>query len=88
MQNGLSITPNINLISNIGCGSSATHPSADSCNSNIPINKIDIPLRHPEFLIRNTAADKYSQKYVFEKSSGLFIIPIKDILKRLKERFF
>jgi hypothetical protein len=88
MQNGLSIVPNINLISNIGCNSSATHPSTDSCNSNIPANKIDIPLRHPEFLIRNTSADKYTQKYVFERPSGLFVIPIKDIFRHLKERFF
>jgi hypothetical protein len=87
-QNGLSIAPNINLISNIGCDSSATHPSTDSCNSNIPANRIDIPLRHPEFIIRNTSADKYTQKYVFEKPSGLLVIPVKDIFGRLKERFF
>ena len=88
MQNGLSIAPNINLISNIGCDCSATHPSADSGNSNIPTNKIDIPLRHPEFIIRNTSADKYTQKYVIEKPYGLLGISIKDILRHMKERFF
>ena len=44
---GISISPNVNLSSNIGFGESATHTKKKLCKHNLPISKISKPLRHP-----------------------------------------
>jgi hypothetical protein len=62
-QSGLTILPNVNLISNIGFGSEATHTkNSDSKFANLPIEDIFFPLKHPEFIIQNTNADRYFQE--------------------------
>lgn len=60
VQNGLTVIPNVNLISNIGCGNDSTHTS-DSADirSNMPTQEITFPLKHPSFVIRDTIVDKY-----------------------------
>lgn len=63
-QNGLSVLPNFNLVSNIGFGLDATHTRGNSCFSNIPtvdIWKID----HPQFIVRHQEADVYTFDHVF-----------------------
>jgi hypothetical protein len=68
VQSGLTILPNVNLISNIGFGVEATHTrSADNKSANLPVEAISLPLQHPEFVVRNLDADKY-----FEHSSKHF----------------
>jgi hypothetical protein len=84
IQSGLVISPNINLISNIGFGPGATHTfnKSDLC-SNIPTSDMPLPLQHPKFMLRNSQADDYTQKkffnpkliiniksFVYEKISG------------------
>ena len=44
---GISISPNVNLSSNIGFGESATHTKKKLYKHNLPIEKIQKPLRHP-----------------------------------------
>jgi len=58
-KNGLTITPNVNLVSNIGFGSKSTHTinKNDKLN-NIPTKEIGI-LRHPKTIHRNLEADRY-----------------------------
>ena len=63
-QGGLSILPNINLISNIGCGSDATHPSSESHVSNLAVADI-WEVKHPEFILSHQEADSYTFEYVF-----------------------
>jgi hypothetical protein len=63
LQSGLNITPNVNLISNLGFGPEATYTkNADSQLANIPMEAIELPLQHPPFVIRNAQADKFTQK--------------------------
>jgi hypothetical protein len=68
VQSGLTILPNVNLITNIGFGVDATHTkSPDNEFANLSVEAISLPLQHPEFIVCNLDADKY-----FEHSSKHF----------------
>jgi len=65
INNGLSITPNKNLVSNIGFGKEATHtPQKHHPFSNRPVDKLD-NISHPSFIIPNIEADRYTYKKYF-----------------------
>lgn len=61
LQNGLTVVPQVNLVSNIGFSADATH-TTESTNllANIQSSSIDFPLSHPDFVIKNSFADKIS----------------------------
>lgn len=65
IQNRLSIIPNVNLISNIGFRSDATHTSGSSIYSDMNTKPILFPLKHPENIYSNTRADIYSARAQF-----------------------
>lgn len=54
---GLSISPNKNLISNIGFGPQATHTKDTGLLSNLPTEEISFPLLHPKDIKPNKEAD-------------------------------
>jgi hypothetical protein len=68
IQSGLSILPNVNLISNIGFGEQATHTQSNSELANLPLNSMNFPLSHPPFVIRDVQADDYDQGNIFSVS--------------------
>ena len=57
MDQGLALTPNVNLVRNIGFGTEATNTTfvADFCGR--PTEAIAFPLVHPPFLIRDTISE-------------------------------
>ena len=62
---GLTATPNVNLISNIGFGRDATHTvNADSPLAGVATKAIG-ELLHPAAISRNQAADRYAFDYAF-----------------------
>ena len=61
LQNGLNIMPNVNLVSNIGFGADATHTKVPGRCANMPVKAVVFPLQHPPFIIRDAAADDYTQ---------------------------
>jgi hypothetical protein len=65
LQSGLSILPNVNLVSNIGFGIEATHTIGKSELANIPAEAMDFPLQRPLFTLRNTQADAVTSKRQF-----------------------
>lgn len=65
IQNGLSVLPNINLVSNIGFNQNATHTIGISDLASLPTYPLEFPLIHPEFVIRDNIADCHSQKKIF-----------------------
>ncbi len=86
IQNGLSITPNINLVSNIGFNEAATHTISEvSKHGNVPAKAMNFPLKHPAFVISNVEADNFLQntfhnltvpmriKWKIERSIGKFL---------------
>lgn len=65
-KHGLSVTPTVNLVSNIGFGNDATHTSNQTEHSNLPTQSVSFPLKHPSKIKADYTADNYTFKYVFE----------------------
>jgi len=59
-QNQLSISPKVNLVSNIGFGPQSTHTrDSNSKFSCIPAKEISFPLSHPKSVYSNIEKDRY-----------------------------
>ena len=69
MQSGMTVLPNANLISNLGFGSEATHTAINSPFANLSRVPMLFPLRHPHFVVRDTAADALMDKTMFRSQS-------------------
>ena len=70
LNNGLSIVPNKNLVSNIGFGSHGTHTNdTNHPYANISSKEIIIPLVHPKFVIFNSSADSYETSVMYTKEN-------------------
>jgi hypothetical protein len=65
MQNGLRICPEVNLITNIGFGANATHTFSDNPLANVQTQEINLPLKHPQFMIQAFQADHLIQEKFF-----------------------
>jgi len=66
MQSGLTILPDKNLVSNIGFASDGTHhKTSNNPFACIPAQKMDFPLRHPDYVLRNSKADSFTQRNMF-----------------------
>ncbi len=68
-QNMLAILPNKNLIKNIGFGQDATHNhTSNTMNSFTESSAMQFPMQHPEIILPNTEADKFSARIFFTSS--------------------
>jgi hypothetical protein len=77
-NNGFSIAPNVNLISNIGFGNKGTHTlNKNDPFANLPVEDMIFPLKEPS-LIEYFVGDDYENKQLYPKNSV-----IKKILKKL-----
>ncbi|GAK50574.1 hypothetical protein U14_01806 [Candidatus Moduliflexus flocculans] len=63
-QNGLTIIPNANLVSNIGFGKDATHTTTASHLAEMPTHDM-WEITHPPFVIRHREADLYTFDTMF-----------------------
>ena len=70
INSGLCVTPNVNLISNIGCGKEGTHVT-DQQNplANLPTSAIEFPLKHPLGVYRDRKADEIYFAHTLKRSS-------------------
>ena len=69
-QNGLSILPAVNLVTNIGFGIDSTHTAkGNDTTENLPIESMNFPLKHPATCLPDFYSDKWTDKYVFEISA-------------------
>ena len=81
-QRGLTVIPNVNLISNIGYGDGATHTQkANQKVANLPTRSID-DINHPPFVVRNREADFYTFQNNYQHLNGL-----RKIRRRLRRVF-
>lgn len=62
MQRALSVVPMTNLISNIGHGAGATHTLSASPYDALPLQALGQPLVHPPKMLRNDAADTFTER--------------------------
>ena len=67
-QNMVSAMPHCNLISNIGFRSDATHTHSESIYSEIQINEITFPIRHPSIFLPCLDADNFTGNSMFSTS--------------------
>jgi 2-polyprenyl-3-methyl-5-hydroxy-6-metoxy-1,4-benzoquinol methylase len=65
-NNGLSIVPNVNLITNVGFGEDATHTKRESIASYMPSRDL-WDISHPPIMARHSIADLYTYHLFFEK---------------------
>ncbi|MGD1930005.1 MAG: glycosyltransferase family 2 protein [Leptolyngbyaceae cyanobacterium] len=66
IQNGLTILPKVNLVSNIGFAEDATHTqNAQSKFANMKTEAMCFPLQHPPFVARHTTADDYTWQTMY-----------------------
>jgi hypothetical protein len=73
-NNGLSILPNVNLVSNIGFGNEATHTPTITEYSNLPTYPIIFPLIHPKVIRINLSADLMTHRKMFNGNNIGFLI--------------
>ena len=67
----LTITPNVNLVKNIGFGTKATH--SKSLEYQYPRHSIGFPLNHPSVIRKNSTADNYTLKNYFKTQKKLSV---------------
>jgi hypothetical protein len=85
-QDGLCITPNKNLVTNIGFGDNATHTKSKNIFAEIPMEVLN-EIKHPIEVKQNHAKDCYIFDYVFTKQQNLLVIffdLFKKIIKNIK----
>lgn len=69
-ENGLVVTPNKNLVSNIGFGPSGTNcRNEDSSLAKRPAFELEAPLRHPSVMARHFLADEKVSRDLFSHRS-------------------
>ena len=72
VHGSLSVTPNVNLVSNIGFGSGASRTSdRGDPFSGIPVQRMTFPLRHPPFMIYDNTADRMCAETEFLARRGV-----------------
>jgi hypothetical protein len=82
IQNGLTILPTVNLVSNIGFNLEATHTFNHwSRVANMPIAAMVFPLQHPPYMIREAQADDFTRNILFK--SNFFTRTIKRIVRKI-----
>jgi hypothetical protein len=64
-QGGLTATPNVNLVTNIGIGPEASHTKASETQKGVPVSSLG-ERAHPRHVVQNRAADRY----VFDNHFG------------------
>ncbi len=83
VQHGLAIIPNVNLVSNIGFGSDATHTKEDAYEmANLEVQPMGFPLTHPAYITPDFEADRFAYSNYFAKESYRLGFP-KIVLKRI-----
>jgi hypothetical protein len=83
MNHSLAIIPRINLVSNIGFGKDATLSKKKDNYSNIPSEKMEFPLKHPPFMVRNVQADRFTEKTQFGSIPKMCIRKLRSIGNRI-----
>jgi len=85
-QSGLTVIPNVNLVSNLGHGLEGTHTvHEDSPFANQKVEAMPFPLVHPPFVARNKQADRLQQKTRFDVEDDI-VIRIQKKIKKIKKK--
>lgn len=83
---GLTATPNVNLVTNIGFGAEGTHCLHEDNSLTIPTQGI-LPIRHPSCISKDTEADRFASEKLFIKKKVEKIDRKGNLFRGLKELF-
>jgi len=84
INNGLTIIPIVNLVKNLGFGEDSTHTtSVNDKRADMITYNIDLNLKHPSFLIRDSISEN---KFYNDFARPSFLSKFKKIIKKLMER--
>ena len=67
-QGGLTVLPNVNLVSNIGFGGGGTHTAGISRLADMAVENMPFPLSHPPYMFRDSVADRATEDEQFSGS--------------------
>lgn len=82
LRSGLTVIPNVNLISNIGCGAGATHTGDEGGKTaGMAVEEMTFPLAKPPVVVPDLRADNNTAQLFFRTS---LLSPV----KRLVRQFF
>ncbi len=76
MNSGMTVLPQVNLVTNIGFGADATHTRKRSRCASLPIESL-VSVEHPKWIVRDGQADQFTDDHVF--SGAVRRGPIKKI---------
>ena len=80
-NNGLTITPNFNLIKNLGFDSNLSTNQHDlNLKTSLPKNKLEAPLKHPKLIKLNERADNHVFYSVYKKN---IIVRLSNKIKKI-----
>ncbi|MEM6451582.1 MAG: glycosyltransferase family 2 protein [Cyanobacteria bacterium P01_D01_bin.105] len=74
INSGLTVLPNVNLVSNIGFGEDSTHTKTRVSGSETNSNRMDFPLKAPPFLIRDSSADSFTHRHHYCAGSRKYLL--------------
>ncbi len=79
LNHGLTISPNVNLVANIGFGRRATHTLGKrSPWMDMPVQEMIYPLSHPPYLLPDPQSDRTIQEKVYRENR---LAPLKKFVK-------
>ena len=64
-ENWLTVLPNVNLVTNIGFGATASRTTKIDRFANMKTEPMPFPLRHPAFVVRDRRADAWTENDQF-----------------------
>lgn len=76
-NNGLAISPQVNLVKNIGLANGATHLALKDSYKNLKLHSMSFPLLHPEIIV-DEHADQYSFSRIYGHSPWRLLRLIKE----------
>ena len=85
-HNGLTATPNVNLVTNIGFGSEATNTIVEAEREGLPVSSLG-PMSHPFKVEQNIAADLYVFKHVFNTSRQTILTKFNVLINKIIRKF-
>ncbi len=75
INEGLSISPQVNLVSNIGFGENAeNYKNISSILANMLVEELEFPLQHPAVISRHEEADDFTENHFFSASEWILNI--------------
>jgi hypothetical protein len=87
-HSGLSITPRVNLVSNVGCGPDGTHTLSEGDPiGNVPARELEFPLAHPPAVLQSKERDREFLREILLPRFPTAVSPVRSLAARVAPEF-